>query len=86
MKKITCVALSALVALFLSACASTIQIRALAPAAVAMPANLQSVATANRIILESRRDKFFDVMEGAFTGEGPGVDRAGADECVNVVG
>ena len=51
-----------------------------------MPANLQSVATANRIIPESRRDKFYDVLEGAFTGEGIGVDRAGADECVNVVG
>lgn len=74
------------VALLLSACASSVHIRALAPAAVPMPANLQSVATANRIIPESRRDKFFDVLEGAFTGEGLGVDRAGADECVNVVG
>ncbi|MBU6122968.1 hypothetical protein [Hymenobacter siberiensis] len=51
-----------------------------------MPANLQSVATANRIIPKSRRDKFFDALEGAFTGEGIGVDRAGADECLNVVG
>jgi hypothetical protein len=73
-------------ALLLASCASSVHIRALAPAAVPMPANLQSVATANRIIPESRRDKFFDVLEGAFTGEGPGVDRAGADECVNVVG
>jgi hypothetical protein len=76
----------AFVALLLSACASSVHIRALAPAAVPMPANLQSVATANRIIPESRRDKFFDMLEGAFTGEGIGVDRAGADECVNVVG
>jgi hypothetical protein len=73
-------------ALLLGACASSVHIKALAPAAVPMPANLQSVATANRIIPESRRDKFFDVLEGAFTGEGLGVDRAGADECVNVVG
>ena len=73
-------------AVLLGACTSSVHIRALAPAAVPMPANLQSVATANRIIPESRRDKFFDVLEGAFTGEGVGVDRAGADECVNVVG
>jgi len=72
--------------LLLGSCASSVHIRALAPAAVPMPANLQSVATANRIIPLSRRDKFFDVLEGAFTGEGVGVDRAGADECVNVVG
>ena len=78
--------LTFLAALLLSACASSVHIRALAPAAVPMPANLQSVATAKRIIPESRRDKFFDVLEGAFTGEGIGVDRAGADECVNVVG
>lgn len=73
-------------ALLLGACASTVHIRALAPAAVPMPANLQSVATANRIIPVSGREKFFDILEGVFTGEGPGVDRAGADECVNVVG
>ena len=79
-------ALIALAALLLSACASTVQIRALAPAAVQMPDNLQRIATANRIIPASGRDKFFDVLEGAFTGEGIGVDRAGADECVNVVG
>ncbi|WP_156176242.1 DUF6340 family protein [Hymenobacter terrenus] len=78
--------LGALTALLLSACASTIQIRALAPAAVQMPDNVQSIATANRIIPASSRTKFFDVLEGAFTGEGIGVDRAGADECVNVVG
>jgi len=86
MVKILYPVLSALVALLLSACASTVQIRALAPAAVQMPNNLQSVATANRIIPTSSRNKFFDVLEGAFTGEGIGVDRAGADECVNVVG
>ncbi|HLK98555.1 MAG TPA: DUF6340 family protein, partial [Hymenobacter sp.] len=34
----------------------------------------------------SSRGKFFDVLEGVFTGEGIGVDRAGADECVNAVG
>ncbi|MGY3089760.1 hypothetical protein ACVWYF_002808 [Hymenobacter sp. UYAg731] len=86
MNKLYTSASTLLAALLLSACASTVHIRALAPAAVPMPADLQSVATANRIIPESRRDKFFDVMEGAFTGEGIGVDRAGADECVNVVG
>ncbi|MBD2766531.1 hypothetical protein IC235_01335 [Hymenobacter sp. BT664] len=86
MIKILYISLSALVALLLSACASTIQIQALAPAAVQMPDNLQSVATANRIIPTSSRNKFFDVLEGVFTGEGIGVDRAGADECVNVVG
>ena len=75
-----------LLAALLGACASTVHIRALAPAAVPMPASLQSVATANRIVPESRGNKFFDVLEGAFTGEGIGVDRAGADECVNVVG
>src|SRR4051794_13510773 len=75
-----------LTVLLLASCVSSIQIRALAPAAVPMPANLQSVATANRIIPASGRDKFFDVLEGAFTGEGPGVDRAGANECVSVVG
>ena len=73
-------------ALLLSACASTVHIRALAPAAVQMPDNLQSIATANRIIPTSKRDKFFDVLEGVFTGEGIGVDRAGANECVSVVG
>ena len=86
MNKLYSSALTCLVALLLSACASSVHIRALAPAAVPMPASLQSVATANRIMPESRRDKFFDVLEGAFTGEGVGVDRAGADECVNVVG
>ena len=86
MNKLYTFAFTLLVALLLSACASSVHIRALAPAAVPMPANLQSVATANRILPESRRDKFFDVLEGAFTGEGIGVDRAGADECVNVVG
>ena len=69
-----------------TACTSTLHIRALAPAAVPMPDNLQRVATANRILPMAKRDKFFDVLEGVFTGEGPGVDRAGADECVNVVG
>ena len=73
-------------AVLLGACASSVHIRALAPAAVPMPTNLQSVATANHIIPESRRNKFFDVLEGAFTGEGVGMDRAGADECVNVAG
>ena len=86
MHKLYTSAFTLFVALLSSACASSVHIRALAPAAVPMPANLQSVATANRIIPESRRDKFFDVLEGAFTGEGIGVDRAGADECVNVVG
>lgn len=86
MNRLYSFALCALVALLFSACASSVHIRALAPAAVPMPANLQSVATANRIIPVSGRQKFFDVLEGVFTGEGPGVDRAGADECVNVVG
>ncbi|MFD2718296.1 DUF6340 family protein [Hymenobacter monticola] len=86
MHKLYTSALLLFAALLLGACASSVHIKALAPAAVPMPANLQSVATANRIIPESRRDKFFDVLEGAFTGEGLGVDRAGADECVNVVG
>ncbi|MBF9143552.1 hypothetical protein [Hymenobacter properus] len=86
MHKLYTSALLLIAALLFSACASSVHIKALAPAAVPMPANLQSVATANRIIPESRRDKFFDVLEGAFTGEGLGVDRAGADECVNVVG
>lgn len=75
------------VSTFLSAaCTSTLHIRALAPAAVQMPDNLQHIATANRIVPTSGRDKFYDVLEGVFTGEGPGVDRAGADECINVVG
>ena len=70
MNKLYTSALTLLAALLLSACASSVHIRALAPAAVPMPANLQSVATANRIIPESRRDQFFDVLEGAFTGDG----------------
>ena len=86
MQKLYAFALSALSAALFTACTSTVHLRALAPAAVPMPANLQSVATANRIIPASGRDKFYDVLEGAFTGEGIGVDRAGADECVNVVG
>ena len=86
MNKLYTSALTLLAALLLGACASSVHIRALAPAAVPMPATLQSVATANRILPESGRDKFFDVLEGVFTGEGIGVDRAGADECVNVVG
>ena len=86
MNKLYSFARGALVALLFSSCASTVHIRALAPAAVPMPANLQSVATTNRTIPASGRDKFYDVLEGAFTGEGIGVDRAGADECVNVVG
>ena len=68
------------------ACMSTMHIRALAPAAVPMPDNLQRIATANRMLPTAGRDKFYDLLEGVFTGEGPGVDRAGADECVNVVG
>ncbi len=75
-----------LLAALLASCASTVHIRALAPAAVPLPATLQSVATANRIVPESSREKFYDLLEGAFTGEGIGVDRAGADECVNAVG
>ncbi len=86
MNKLFPSAFTLLGALLLGACTASVHIRALAPAAVPMPADLQRVATANRIIPESRRDKFFDVLEGAFTGEGIGVDRAGADECVNVVG
>jgi hypothetical protein len=69
-----------------TACTSTMHIRALAPAAVQMPDNLQRIATAKRVLPASGKDKFYDVLEGIFTGEGPGVDRAGADECVNVVG
>lgn len=70
----------------LSACTSTIHMQALAPAAVRMPDELQRLATANRIVPTSGRDKFYDVLEGAFTGEGPGVDKAGAQECVMVLG
>ena len=78
--------LTLLAALRLSTYASCVHIRTLALAAVPMPANLQSAATANHIIPESRRDKFFEVLEGSLTDEGLSVDRAGADECVNVVG
>ncbi|OGX83862.1 DUF6340 family protein [Hymenobacter glacialis] len=70
----------------LSACTSTIHMQALAPAAVRMPDELQRIATANRIVPTSGRDKFFDVLEGVFTGEGPGVDKAGAQESVMILG
>src|SRR5687767_6678821 len=71
---------------FLSACTSTIHMQALAPAAVPMPDELQRLATAIRIVPSSGRDKFYDVLEGAFTSEGIGVDHAGAQECVMVLG
>jgi hypothetical protein len=73
-------------ATLLSACTSTVHMQALAPAAVRMPDELQRIATANRIVATSGRDKFFDVLEGVFTGEGIGVDNAGAQESVMVLG
>lgn len=73
-------------ALLLSACTSTVHLQALAPAVVRMPDEMQKIATANRIIPATGQDKFHDILEGVFTGEGPGVDHAGAQECVLVLG
>ncbi|TGE25699.1 hypothetical protein E5K00_11060 [Hymenobacter aquaticus] len=73
---------SALILGLATSCTTTVHLEALAPASVPMPPTLQRIATANRILPDSRRDKFFDVLEGIFTGEGPMVDRAGAEACV----
>lgn len=70
----------------LPACTTTVHMQALAPASVSMPGHMQRIATATRIRPESPRDKFFDVLEGVFTGEGPMVDRAGAETCAMSVG
>lgn len=70
----------------LASCTTTVHMQALAPASVSMPVQMQRIATANRVLPESRRDKFFDVLEGIFTGEGPLVDRAGAESCTMSVG
>ncbi|WP_426490494.1 DUF6340 family protein [Hymenobacter sp. 102] len=73
-------------ALVASSCTTTVHMQALAPAAVHMPSNMQRIATASRVLPDSRRDKFFDVLEGVFTGEGPMVDRAGTEACIMSVG
>ena len=86
MNKLYFSALAFFFGLLFSACTSTIRMQALAPAAVRMPDELQRLATANRIVPASDRDKMLDVLEGVFTGEGVGVDRAGAQECVMVLG
>ncbi|MBT9393337.1 hypothetical protein KLP40_09200 [Hymenobacter sp. NST-14] len=70
----------------LSACTATVPMQSLAPAAVTMPASMSRIATASRVLPESGRDKFFDVLEGIFTGEGLLVDRAGTEACAMSVG
>ncbi|NVO30813.1 DUF6340 family protein [Hymenobacter lapidiphilus] len=70
----------------LAGCTTTVHMQSLAPAAVTMPGNMQRIATASRVLPESSRDKFFDVLEGIFTGEGLLVDRAGTETCALSVG
>ncbi|RIY04893.1 hypothetical protein D0T11_21270 [Hymenobacter rubripertinctus] len=70
----------------LTGCTTTVHMQALAPAAVPMPGSMERIATASRVLPESRRDKFFDVLEGIFTGEGLLVDRAGTEACAISVG
>ena len=72
--------------LLLQACSSVVNIPALAPAAIRIPDPIQKVATANRFLPASNSDKFKDILEGIFTGEGIGVDKAGANEAVMVLG
>ncbi|WP_157541777.1 DUF6340 family protein [Hymenobacter aerophilus] len=70
----------------LAGCTTTVHMQSLAPAAVAMPRSMERIATASRVLPESRRDKFFDLLEGVFTGEGLLVDRVGTETCALSVG
>lgn len=70
----------------LAGCTTTVHMQSLAPATVTMPRSMERIATASRVLPESPRDKFFDVLEGIFTGEGLLVDRAGTEACALSVG
>jgi hypothetical protein len=68
--------------LFLFSCGGGLYLNVLQPADINLPSQIKSFAVGNRT-RPAKENQAANIIEGVFSGEGIGEDRAGAESCVN---